>query len=132
MRFEALVVENEQQRAAAWELFYFNTEAAQALVKVADKERLATILNIGMAWQGSTNWPTTKVARKVYTLTNMAILESDHQQYLHGFLLSMAIAAGIEAPQELLVGEKMQTAAFVLADLWTGNPEPTAGTSADI
>ena len=71
MRFEDLVVENEQQRAAAWELFYFNTEAAQALVKVADKERLATILNMGMTWQGSPNWPTTKVARKVYTLTNM-------------------------------------------------------------
>ena len=74
------------------------------------------LITSGLQWAGG-GWTTTSASRRLYELTGVALVSQQVDDYLGGFLFSLALATDVEIPSVHLES-KAADAAFALAGLW--------------
>ena len=114
---DLLLAIDEAVANQAWGAFLFNQSAAVQVLKTTPPEQLQQVLVAGGNWGGA-GWNTTKAAKKVKELTGVAMVTTNFKEYLHSFLYSLALAAGVEV-EALDLTEKSAEVAFSLSELWT-------------
>ena len=80
------------------------------------------MLSTGLLWEGG-GWTTARAATRLYELTGVALVNDQLQDYLLGFLFSVALAGGVDVPS-LKLPEKSADAAMALYKVWSSPFSP--------
>lgn len=122
--FEALTqVIDEENFRNAWCSFFLNEEAVREAVQLPP-DVINNIKMTGATWNGY-GWDSTKAAKKIREMTQLAMVTNKLPEYLNAFLFSLALSAGIDVPQIELT-DKGAEVAFRLSERWSGSWSPQA------
>ena len=105
---------DDVESAAAWSAFFLNESAVVEFLRSTPPTIVSATLAAGAPWAGA-GWDTTKSAKAVRTLTNIAMVTNEVKDYLHAFLFSLALVTNVDV---LDLSDKASDVAFKLADRW--------------
>ena len=87
----------EEPFHAAWATFFLNEDAVREALQLP-LETINAIITAGAQWNGC-SWDSTKAAKRIRELTQLAMVTNKLADYLNAFLFSLALSAGIDVPQ---------------------------------
>ena len=115
--FEKLSNPRDEEFQEAWKKFFYNTPLVhQVLGDAPSPAAMKELIHAGLQWAGG-GWTTTSASRRLHELTGVALVSQQFDDYLGGFLFSLALATDVEIPSVHLES-KAADAAFALAGLW--------------
>ena len=81
--------------------FFLNVRLVRNILTIVTPEQASAILAAGTRWDG-TGWNTTRAAKALYDICNVALVTGEVRTYKEAFLFGCALSWGVEVPDVTL------------------------------
>ena len=97
--FEKLSNPRDEGFQEAWKKFFYDVPLVhQVLGKAQSPAVMKELITSGLQWARG-GWTTKSASRRLYELTGVAPVSQQFDDYLGGFLFSLALATDLEIPR---------------------------------